>query len=41
MNAIHEKEYKTTRFDSLCKEKARMTAEFETEFNRVKVRYIK
>lgn len=40
MKAIHEKEYQTIRANNLCKEKDRMTAEFEIEFNRVKVSFI-
>lgn len=39
MNAIHEKEYQLVRANNLCKEKTRMTAECEYEFNRVNVRY--
>lgn len=40
MNAIHEKEYQIIRANNLCKEKDRMTTEFEIEFNRVKVSFI-
>lgn len=39
MNATYEKEYQKVRANNLCKEKARLTAEFEKEFNRIKVRY--
>lgn len=37
MDALHEREYQTIRANNLCMEKGRLTAEFETEFNRVKV----
>lgn len=37
MKAIHEKEYQIVRFNNLCLEKEKITAEFEIEFNRVKV----
>lgn len=38
MDAVQEKEYQTVRVNDLCEEKARLTTEFETEFNRMKVR---
>jgi len=37
MNGLKEKEYQIVRSNNLEKEKAKLTAEFESEFNRVKV----
>lgn len=37
MNGLQEKEYQIVRSNNLDKEKAKLTAEFESEFNRVKV----
>lgn len=37
MKCIHEKEYQTVRSSDLCKEKTRLTTEFENEFSKVKV----
>uniref|UniRef100_A0A2S2NK93 Uncharacterized protein n=1 Tax=Schizaphis graminum TaxID=13262 RepID=A0A2S2NK93_SCHGA len=36
MNGLQEKEYQIVRSNNLDKEKAKLTAEFESEFNRVK-----
>ncbi|KAL5237034.1 hypothetical protein ACI65C_004444 [Semiaphis heraclei] len=36
MNSLQEKEYQVVRSNNLCKEKAKLTAELESEFNRHK-----
>lgn len=41
MNGLKEKEYQIVRSNNLDKEKAKLTTEFEFEFNRVKVSCIK
>lgn len=37
MSALQDKEYQTFRANNLCKEKAKLTNVFETEFNQIKV----
>lgn len=37
MDGIQEKEYQIARYNNLYKEKVKLTAEFESEFNRVEV----
>lgn len=37
MNGLQEKEYQIVRSNNLSKEKAKLTEEFESEFNRHKV----